>query len=68
MLTKNPPVFAVCLTRQQLVAVRRCLIDHYAAVCSQSQSDSHDGWEEPEYGESLHDAWLVVNRIINSMP
>jgi len=68
MQTKKPPLFSVCFTRPQLMAVRRALIEHYAEQCKQAQSESHDGWDEPMHGERVHDAWLSVNRVINSLP
>ena len=62
------PVFAVCLTRQQLVAVRRALIEHYAGKCKAESAETHEQWSEPEHGEHVHDAWVAVNRVINNTP
>lgn len=60
MLTKNPPVFAVCLTRQQLSAVRDALRTHHR--------DMHEWGDRVEetvaYRRSLYDALQKVHAIL----
>lgn len=60
MLTKKPPVWSVCLTRQQLYAVRDALRTHHR--------DMHEWGDRVEdtvaYRRTLYDALQRVHAIL----